>query len=64
MIEALISKFALQELCIGFVNDINFTSARIDYKMNMQEILDMYSTLYAITGRCIEYQKTVCYAWK
>jgi hypothetical protein len=43
MIEALILKVSLQELCIGFVDDTDFYSMREDVQMKMQEILNQYA---------------------
>ena len=61
MIESLLSKVKIQELCVGFVNDIDFTIAGDNFQQRMQEILNIYLNLYSATSRYIEHQKTSCY---
>ena len=43
---ALSSKYRTQELCIGFIDDINFNIDRSNTQQRIQEILPIYNEYY------------------
>ena len=57
IIQSLISKNIMQELCVRFADDANFFIKKNNSEEKIQQILDIYSRLYKETGKNIVYKK-------
>ena len=56
-----ISKEIIQQIAIAFVDDKDFYTNSLNYKLKMQMIMNIYTRLYEATGGKIQEYKVMFY---
>ena len=49
---------------LAFMDNNNIYTNRQNYQQKIQRIIDKYTTLYEVTGGCIQKEKSFLYAWQ